>query len=204
MRLRSLTTLAALIGFLAAAFLWLPDPSGRAASLAWQTADGRHVAPLYTSGYVGPRDHSALLDPSDALRFLSRRGFRAARPAERRRGHPRGNTAFEDLVPVGQVLRARRVLLRRGGAGRSGGSRHARALGPGAVSAGRLPVRLCPDTRAGPPVHGLGLRAFRRDPLALRPRRPRRLVPRVCPHRHRVADGQRRSERPEPNDAAPV
>lgn len=53
MRLRSLTTLAALIGFLAAAFLWLPDPSGRAASLAWQTADGRNVAPLYTSGYVG-------------------------------------------------------------------------------------------------------------------------------------------------------
>jgi hypothetical protein len=53
MRLRSFATLAALIGFLAAAFLWLPDPTGRAASLAWQTADGRHVAPLYTSGYVG-------------------------------------------------------------------------------------------------------------------------------------------------------
>jgi hypothetical protein len=53
MRLRSFATLAALLGFLAAAFLWLPDPSGKAASLAWQTADGRHVAPLYTSGYVG-------------------------------------------------------------------------------------------------------------------------------------------------------
>lgn len=52
-RLRSFTTLAALLGFLAAAFLWLPDPSGKASSLAWYTPDGRHVAPLYTSSYVG-------------------------------------------------------------------------------------------------------------------------------------------------------
>jgi hypothetical protein len=53
MRLRSFATLAALLAFLAAAFLWLPDPAGRGASLAWHTEDGRHVAPLYTSGYVG-------------------------------------------------------------------------------------------------------------------------------------------------------
>ena len=52
MRLRSFATLAALLGFLAAAFLWLPDPSGKAASLSW-TDGGRHVAPLYTAGYVG-------------------------------------------------------------------------------------------------------------------------------------------------------
>jgi hypothetical protein len=51
--LRSFATLAALVAFLAAAFLWLPDPGGHSSSLSWHEAGGRVVAPLYTSSYVG-------------------------------------------------------------------------------------------------------------------------------------------------------
>jgi ABC-type transport system involved in multi-copper enzyme maturation permease subunit len=53
MRLRSFATLAALLAFLVAAFLWLPDPGGNSSSLSWHAPDGRVVAPVYTSGYVG-------------------------------------------------------------------------------------------------------------------------------------------------------
>jgi ABC-type transport system involved in multi-copper enzyme maturation permease subunit len=53
MRLRSFATLAALLAFLAAAFLWLPDPGGNTSSLSWHAPDGTVVAPVYTSGYVG-------------------------------------------------------------------------------------------------------------------------------------------------------
>jgi len=53
MRLRSLATPIALIAFFAAAFFWIPDPHGNAASITWDLADGRVQAPLYSAAYVG-------------------------------------------------------------------------------------------------------------------------------------------------------
>ncbi len=53
MRLRSPATLVALLAFLGLAALWLPTPGGNAASLIWETPDGRLYAPFYTSAYVG-------------------------------------------------------------------------------------------------------------------------------------------------------
>jgi hypothetical protein len=53
MRMRSAATPIALVAFFAAAFFWIPDPEGRAASLTWQLPGGRVQAPLYTAAYVG-------------------------------------------------------------------------------------------------------------------------------------------------------
>jgi hypothetical protein len=53
MRLRSLATPIALVAFFAAAFFWIPDPHGNAASIKWDLADGRVQAPLYSAAYVG-------------------------------------------------------------------------------------------------------------------------------------------------------
>ena len=53
MRLRSVATPIALLAFFAAAFFWIPDPQGRAASLTWQLPGGRVQAPLYSAAYVG-------------------------------------------------------------------------------------------------------------------------------------------------------
>ena len=53
MRLRSLATPIALVAFFAAAFFWIPDPHGNAASITWDLADGRVQAPLYSAAYVG-------------------------------------------------------------------------------------------------------------------------------------------------------
>lgn len=53
MRLRSPATLVAILAFLGLAALWLPTPGGNAASLIWETPDGRLYAPFYTSAYVG-------------------------------------------------------------------------------------------------------------------------------------------------------
>jgi hypothetical protein len=52
MRLRSPSTLVAVLCLGAAAVLWIPDPSGKATSLAWTTADGRFFASTYSSGYL--------------------------------------------------------------------------------------------------------------------------------------------------------
>jgi hypothetical protein len=52
MRLRAPSTLVAVLCLGAAAVLWIPDPSGRATSLAWTTADGRFFASTYSSGYL--------------------------------------------------------------------------------------------------------------------------------------------------------
>ena len=53
MRLRSPATPIALLAFFAAAFFWIPDPSGNTASLTWDLPDGRVQAPLYSAAYVG-------------------------------------------------------------------------------------------------------------------------------------------------------
>jgi hypothetical protein len=53
MRLRSFATPLAVVAFVAAAFFWIPDPSGTASSLSWELPDGRLQAPLYTAQYVG-------------------------------------------------------------------------------------------------------------------------------------------------------
>ena len=53
MRMRSLATPIALVAFFAAAFFWIPDPHGNAASITWDLADGRVQAPLYSAAYVG-------------------------------------------------------------------------------------------------------------------------------------------------------
>jgi len=53
MRLRSFATPIAIVAYLAAAFFWVPDPNGRAASLSWDLPGGRVQAPLYGAGYVG-------------------------------------------------------------------------------------------------------------------------------------------------------
>jgi hypothetical protein len=52
MRLRAPSTLIAVLCLGAAAVLWIPDPSGKATSLAWTTADGRSFASTYSSGYL--------------------------------------------------------------------------------------------------------------------------------------------------------
>jgi len=53
MRMRSAATPIALVAFFAAAFFWIPDPSGNTASLTWDLPDGRVQAPLYSAAYVG-------------------------------------------------------------------------------------------------------------------------------------------------------
>jgi len=53
MRLRAPATLAAVLGFFAAAILWVPDPSGRATSLSWTLGDGRVQSPEYTAQAIG-------------------------------------------------------------------------------------------------------------------------------------------------------
>jgi hypothetical protein len=53
MRMRSLATPIALVAFFAAAFFWIPDPHGNAASLTWDLPDGRVQAPVYSAAYVG-------------------------------------------------------------------------------------------------------------------------------------------------------
>lgn len=53
MRMRSAATPIALVAFFAAAFFWIPDPQGHAASLTWQMPSGRVQAPLYSAAYVG-------------------------------------------------------------------------------------------------------------------------------------------------------
>jgi hypothetical protein len=53
MRMRSAATPIALVAFFAAAFFWIPDPQGHAASLTWDLPGGRVQAPLYSAGYVG-------------------------------------------------------------------------------------------------------------------------------------------------------
>jgi hypothetical protein len=53
MRLRAPATLAAVLGFFAAAILWVPDPSGRATSLSWTLPDGRVQSPEYTVEAIG-------------------------------------------------------------------------------------------------------------------------------------------------------
>ncbi len=53
MRMRSLATPIAVVAFFAAAFFWIPDPQGRAASLTWDMPDGRVQAPVYSAAYVG-------------------------------------------------------------------------------------------------------------------------------------------------------
>jgi hypothetical protein len=53
MRLRSFATPIAILAYLAAAFFWIPDPSGKSASLTWDLPDGRVQAPLYSAAYVG-------------------------------------------------------------------------------------------------------------------------------------------------------
>lgn len=53
MRMRSAATPIALVAFFAAAFFWIPDPQGHAASLTWDLPGGRVQAPAYSAGYVG-------------------------------------------------------------------------------------------------------------------------------------------------------
>jgi hypothetical protein len=53
MRLRAPATLAAVLGFFAAAIFWVPDPSGRATSLSWTLPDGRVQSPEYTAQAIG-------------------------------------------------------------------------------------------------------------------------------------------------------
>jgi len=53
MRMRSAATPIALVAFFAAAFFWIPDPQGHAASLTWDLPGGRVQAPLYSAAYVG-------------------------------------------------------------------------------------------------------------------------------------------------------
>ena len=53
MRLRAPATLAAVLGFFAAAIFWVPDPSGRATSLSWTLPDGRVQSPEYTAEAIG-------------------------------------------------------------------------------------------------------------------------------------------------------
>lgn len=52
MRLRAPAALVAVLLLGAASVFWIPDPSGRATSLAWKMADGRDLAPEYSSGYL--------------------------------------------------------------------------------------------------------------------------------------------------------
>jgi hypothetical protein len=52
-RMRSAATPIALVAFFAAAFFWIPDPKGHAASLTWDLPGGRVQAPLYSAAYVG-------------------------------------------------------------------------------------------------------------------------------------------------------
>jgi hypothetical protein len=52
MRLRAPATLVAVLLLGAAAVLWIPDPAGKATSLSWGTADGRHFASTYSSTYL--------------------------------------------------------------------------------------------------------------------------------------------------------
>ena len=52
MRLRSPATLFAALLLGAGAVLWIPDPTGRATSLLWTMADGRRLAPEYSSSYL--------------------------------------------------------------------------------------------------------------------------------------------------------
>jgi len=53
MRLRSFATPIAILAYLAAAFFWIPDPRGNAASLTWDLPDGRVQSPVYSAAYVG-------------------------------------------------------------------------------------------------------------------------------------------------------
>ncbi len=52
MRLRSPATLFAALLLGAGAVLWIPDPSGRAASLSWRGADGTVFSSVYSSRYL--------------------------------------------------------------------------------------------------------------------------------------------------------
>lgn len=52
LRLRSPATAIAVAFLGAGAVLWIPDPSGRAASLTWQTADGGVFSSVYSSRYL--------------------------------------------------------------------------------------------------------------------------------------------------------
>ncbi len=53
MRLRSLSTLFALAVLIAGAYLWIPNPTGRATSISWSAPDGTIQAPIFDSAYVG-------------------------------------------------------------------------------------------------------------------------------------------------------
>jgi hypothetical protein len=52
MRLRAPATFVAVVALAIAAVLWIPDPAGRATSLAWKVADGRSFACTYSSAYL--------------------------------------------------------------------------------------------------------------------------------------------------------
>lgn len=52
MRLRSPATLVAALLLGAGAVLWIPDPSGRAASLSWRSAQGAVFSSVYSSAYL--------------------------------------------------------------------------------------------------------------------------------------------------------
>lgn len=52
LRLRSPATAFALLFLGAGAVLWIPDPSGRAASLSWRGADGTVFSSVYSSRYL--------------------------------------------------------------------------------------------------------------------------------------------------------
>jgi hypothetical protein len=52
MRLRSPATLVAVLLLGAASVFWIPDPAGKATSLAWKMADGQDLAAEYSSGYL--------------------------------------------------------------------------------------------------------------------------------------------------------
>jgi hypothetical protein len=52
LRLRSPATAIAAVLVAAGAVLWIPDPSGRAASLSWRAADGTVLSSVYSSRYL--------------------------------------------------------------------------------------------------------------------------------------------------------
>ncbi len=149
MRLRAPATLVAVLLLGAASVFWIPDPSGKATSLAWRMADGRDLAAEYSSGYL------AWAAAIVACLWASLVGFYLVAGTIRRDGE-RGVGAILAATPLPE-----RRLPRREGAGASPLSR--RPFAP--RRRGR--VRRVPEVGRGslPPA------GVRRDVGALHPPR---------------------------------